>query len=141
MAFKIFRMATMNTDPKKISNLSKIVLFVCAGLLTYSIFVPLWRIDLDAPQYPEGLRLLIYPNRLGGNVEIITVLNHYIGMRELHSDVFVDFTVLPYIVGAFALACLVMGLRGRKRGLYVLLAAFVVFGVVAMVDFYKWEYE
>ena len=79
------------------------LLIVAAILLGISIFVPLWHIDLDAPQYPEGLRLLIYPNKLAGDVEIINGLNHYIGMQTLHAENFVEFTVLPYIIVFFAL--------------------------------------
>lgn len=131
----------MNTNTKKLGGLSRLLLILCCGMLVYALFVPLWLIDLDAPQYPEGLRLLIYPHKLGGNVEIINGLNHYIGMRELHSDDFPEFTILPYVIGAFALASLAVALIGRKKGLYILLTCFVLFGIVAMVDFYKWEYE
>jgi copper chaperone NosL len=77
-------------------------------VLVISIFVPIWRIDLDAPQYPEGLAMLIYSNALGGDVEIINGLNHYIGMQTLHAENFIEFTVLPYIIGAFALLCLLV---------------------------------
>jgi copper chaperone NosL len=115
---------------------------VIAGvLLTVSIFVPIWRIDLDAPQYPEGLRLFIYSYKLGGNVDIINGLNHYIGMKTLHAEEFVEFTVLPYIIGLFAVASIVAGIAGRARLLYGVFALFVVFGVAAMVDFWRWEYD
>lgn len=42
-------------------------MIVLSGIaLIVVLFVPLWMIDLDAPQYPEGLRMKIYPNKLGG---------------------------------------------------------------------------
>ena len=37
----------------EISTISKITLLITGISLVVSIFVPLWRIDLDAPQYPE----------------------------------------------------------------------------------------
>lgn len=126
---------------KKLKGSTRVLLVLCGAMLLYSIFVPLWRIELDAPQYPEGLELLIYPNTLGGNVNIINGLNHYIGMREIHEQDFTEFRVLPYIIGAFAAACVLVALLGRKKLLYVLLGSFVAFGIVAMIDFYKWEYE
>lgn len=120
---------------------TKILLFISALCLSISIFVPIWRIELDAPQYPEGLNLLIYADKLGGNVEIINGLNHYIGMRTLHADDFVEFTVLPYIIGFFALLNLLVLLSANKKFLNVLFILFVAFGVLAMVDFWRWEYD
>jgi copper chaperone NosL len=38
------------------------------------LFMPFWRIELDAPQYPEGLLLQIYTGKLGGDVDIINGL-------------------------------------------------------------------
>ncbi len=131
----------MNNSPKKLKSSSRVLLVVCFLALVISIFVPLWRIELDAPQYPEGLELLIYPDKLGGNVDIINGLNHYIGMRTLHSEEFVEFTVLPYIIGAFALFSLFTAIAGSRKMLYTLLVAFVLFGIIAMVDFYRWEYD
>ncbi len=131
----------MATNSKKISGLSRTLLILAAILLAASIFVPLWYIDLDAPQYPEGLRLLIYPNKLAGDVEIINGLNHYIGMQTLHEENFIEFTVLPYIIGFFAFLALLAALIGNKKFLYFLLVLFIIFGIVAMYDFWKWEYD
>jgi len=105
------------------------------------IFLPIWRIELDAPQYPEGLVMLIYSYKLGGQVEIINGLNHYIGMKTLHSEQFIEFTVLPYIIGAFALAFLIVGWLARRKPMNILFIAFLLFGIVAMVDFWMWEYD
>ena len=48
----------------KITGFTRIMLFICGLALVLVLFTPLWRIDLMAPQYPEGLTLLIYANRL-----------------------------------------------------------------------------
>lgn len=125
----------------KIGIISRVLLAVCAVALAAVLFVPLWKIDLIAPQYPEGLSLLIYPNKLGGNVDIINGLNHYIGMKTLHTSDFVEFTILPWLIGLFALLFLAAAIAGRKKLLYAVFALFLVFGIVAMVDFYKWEYN
>ena len=125
----------------KISTLSRLLLGIAAALLIVCLFVPLWHIDLDAPQYPEGLRLLIWPGKIAGDVDIINGLNHYIGMKTLHSKDFIEFTILPYIISAYALFFIIAALRGRKGGLYSAFIAFVLFGVIAMVDFWKWEYN
>jgi len=60
------------------------VIFMCARvLLLVSIFLPYWHMELDAPQYPNGLYLTAYVNHLTGDVKEINGLNHYIGMRPL----------------------------------------------------------
>lgn len=126
---------------KEISIQSKWLLVISAFFLAISIFIPIWRIELDAPQYPEGLGLQIYSYKLGGDVAIINGLNHYIGMQTLHEENFIEFTLLPYIIGFFALLMLVAGLKGGKKFLYSTFFAFVAFGIIAMIDFWRWEYN
>lgn len=104
-------------------------------------FLPIWRIELSAPQYPEGLVMLIYNNALGGNVDIINGLNHYIGMQTLHADNFIEFTILPYIISFFVGFAFIAALIGKRRLLNFLFISFVIFGVIAMIDFWRWEYN
>lgn len=114
---------------------------IAAVLLIPTIFLPLWRIDLIAPQYPEGLFLLIYASKLGGNVEIVNGLNHYIGMRELHADDFKEFTVLPYVLGGFSLLGFITFFAKKRNLFYIFSVLFILFCLLAMVDFYIWEYD
>lgn len=120
---------------------SKLLLVLAAILLVASTFVAIWRIELEAPQYPEGLVLLIFANKLGGNVDIINGLNHYIGMATLHSENFIEFTILPYIIVGFALFSLSVALVSKRVLLYTLFIVFVSFGVLSMIDFYRWNYN
>ena len=126
---------------KTLTKTSRILIAVCGLLLVAVLFVPLWQIEMDAPQYPEGLALKMYPHKLGGNVEIINGLNHYIGMKTLHAENFIEFTVLPYIIGFFALFCFVVALQKKRLWLTILTSAFILFGIVSMVDFYRWLYN
>ena len=119
----------------------RLLLIFCGLALVVVLFVPLWRIELDAPQYPEGLKLLIFPDKLAGNVDIINGLNHYIGMKTLHTADFFEFTILPYIIGFFALFFVVTGIVARRKLLYLLFVLFVSFGILAMYDFWRWEYN
>ena len=86
----------------RLKTATRIILFLCGLSLIAVLYVPMWSIELNAPQYPEGLSLAIYANRLGGNVDIINGLNHYIGMKTLHEKDFVEFSVLPYFILFFA---------------------------------------
>ena len=102
----------------KTNKISKAIgfLLILSGILLFAVlFVPMWRIDLDAPQYTEGLRLLIYPDKLGGNVDIINGLNHYIGMKTMHTEDFIEFKVLPYIISFFALLFIATGITRKRK--------------------------
>ncbi|MBP7184847.1 MAG: hypothetical protein KBA06_05020, partial [Saprospiraceae bacterium] len=114
---------------EKIKVSHKILLLLASIFILISIFLPIWRIDLDAPQYPEGLRLLIFANHLGGDVEIINGLNHYIGMKTLHANEFIEFTVLPYLLGFFALLPLIVIFVNKTKYVLWLLLLFIAFGV------------
>lgn len=117
-------------------------LLIIGGLALLSVIaLPIWRIELDAAQYPEGLELLIYSYKLDGQVEIINGLNHYIGMKTLHAEDFIEFTVLPYLIGIYGLFFIIVGLLARRKLVYILFGAFLLFGIVAMADFWQWLYN
>lgn len=63
--------------------LPNILLGTAAVLLLMSMFLPYWKMTLMAPQYPGGLSVEVYVNRMTGDVSEIDGLNHYIGMRPL----------------------------------------------------------
>lgn len=134
-------MKDIKLHPKIISSLTRAITFICGILLIVVLFVPLWKITLDAPQYPEGLVMKMYPNRLSGDVEIINGLNHYIGMKTLHTDDFKEFAILPYLISFFALFCIVTAIFRKKIMFTVLTISFAIFGIVSMVDFWQWEYD
>jgi hypothetical protein len=83
------------------------LLFAAAALLLIvSIFWPYWRLTLHAPQYPKGLTVQAYLNRLEGDVGEIDGLNHYIGMRPLNEAA--QFEREVSIIGVSALALLIL---------------------------------
>ena len=125
----------------KITTFGRVVLFVCGLGLLVVLFTPVWRIDLQAPQYPEGLKLFIHANKLAGNVDIINGLNHYIGMKTLHTNDFIEFKVLPGIIVFFSLLFIIAGIVAKRKWMNILCILFVAFGVLAMVDFWRWEYD
>lgn len=125
----------------RLTIMVRTLMILCAAALALVLFVPMWRIELSAPQYPEGLTLLIYSNKLGGNVDIVNGLNHYIGMKTLHAADFMEFTLLPYFVLFFALLALVVAIIGRPKLLFFFFILFVLFAILSMVDFWRWEYN
>ena len=129
------------TTNSQLPTLPRVILFISGLALLVVLFTPIWRIDLMAPQYPEGLNLLIYANKLAGNVDIINGLNHYIGMKVLNADDFVEFKVLPGIIVFFSVLFILVAFVGKRKWMNILCILFVAFGVLAMVDFWRWEYD
>lgn len=119
----------------------RITLFLCGIVLIFVLFNPIWRIELSAPQYPEGLMININANGLGGDVAIINGLNHYIGMKTLHNEDFVEFKILPYVISFFSLFFVLVAILGKRKLMYLLFFSFLLFGTIAMIDFWKWEYN
>lgn len=126
---------------QKLSVTSRILVAFASGALIVVFFLPAWRIDLFAPQYPEGLTMNIWINGLSGDVEIINGLNHYIGMKHITVDMFPEFKFLPYVVGFFMLLGMVVSITGRRKFLLAYLGLTVAGGALAMYDFYKWGYN
>jgi hypothetical protein len=88
--------------------LTPTLLFVtAAALLLISIFLPYWQLTLNAPQYPQGLDVIAYLNRLDGDVGEIDGLNHYIGMRPLNEAA--QFERSISIIAVVALVLLILG--------------------------------
>ena len=125
----------------KISLLSKVLLLIISALFVGSIFVPMWQIELNAPQYPEGLVLKLHANKIGGDVEIINGLNHYIGMATLHTENFIEFKILPYVFTGFGLISLLLIFIAKRKAVLVFFLSYVLFVVLAGIDFYRWNYE
>jgi copper chaperone NosL len=122
-------------------KMSRIIIGLGALLLAVLYFVPFWSIYLIAPQYPEGLSMQIWLNKLSGDVEIINGLNHYIGMKHINAEMFPELDYLVYIVALFILLGLVIAIRPVRKFLFFYILLFVAGGIIALIDFYKWGYD
>jgi copper chaperone NosL len=124
---------------------SKILIVIASLLLLLTFLFPLWRIDLQAPQYPEGLGLNIWINQITGlnenDVDRINGLNHYIGMKAITPDDIPELQYMPYIIVFMVLFGLTIAFTGKRKLLYVWLGLFVVFAIIGLYDFYMWGYD
>jgi hypothetical protein len=116
------------------------LLMAAVLLLVPTYLLPLWKMTMYAPQYPEGLRMEIYSYKLeGGNggqdVREINILNHYIGMRELTASEFTEFKWIPFVVGALALLFLRATVLGKTGTLIDLFVLYVYFGLFSLWSF------
>ncbi|GED17928.1 hypothetical protein [Aneurinibacillus migulanus] len=123
---------------KGLSTVSGICLAVAAVLQGISILLPWWGMKFIAPQYPEGLDIVVYPYKLEGRIDIINGLNHYIGMKEFSAATFHELDYLPYVIGAMAILTLIAAIVRKKGILYVLIGLFVIGGTLGIYDMLHW---
>ena len=122
---------------------------VLAGIvaLAAGALLPLWRIELVAPQYQEGLTLEMYSHKIaagngGQDLAEINTLNHYIGMKPIVEADFAEMTWMPFVIGVFVLLSLRAVVMGRIGNLVDLAVMFSYFGAFSLATFaYRlWSY-
>jgi hypothetical protein len=122
---------------------SRGLVFIGALLLLPTFFFPLWNMTLYSNQFPEGLVLKIYAQKLEGgkspnrdDLKEINALNHYIGMRELKEDDFTEFKWIPFVIGGVMLLALRAVVLGKMSKLVDLFVLFTYFGLFSLWSFY-----
>jgi hypothetical protein len=124
----------INLNVKKLSIVSSLLISLSAVLIVLSLFFPWWQMIFYAPQYPEGLNIIVYPNKLAGQIDIVNGLNHYIGMDNFSEANFPELGYLKYLVGGLAAITLVTALLRKKAVLYGLISVFVALGLLGVYD-------
>lgn len=125
----------------KLSKLSRFVIAITSLFIIAVYFVPVWRIDLFAPQYPEGLVMKIWLTRLSGDVDVINGLNHYIGMGKIEEKMFPEFSFLTYAVAAYIMMALFTAFSGSRKLLYGYFGLTMVIAMLVLYDLYRWGYQ
>lgn len=125
----------------KLKVLTRVIVTVCALAMLPSNFMSVWQIQLEAPQYPEGLKMEIWSHKIAGDIDKINGLNHYIGMAQIRQENFPEFKVMPWLIWAFVLLGLLTAVIGKRFMLWLYTLLLVVSGAWGLYDFWKWEYE
>ncbi len=129
-----------------ISPRARLAVLGAGVFLILAPFFPLWQITMFAGQFPEGLRLSIYAHQLvGGNggadLQGINILNHYIGMREIHAADFVEMKFIPFALGMFFLLGLRTAVFARVGQVVDLTALFGYFAAFSFGAFWYRMYS
>ncbi len=112
-------------------------LIAASILLLASIFLPYWKMTLLAPQYPGGLSVVAYLNRLTGDVREIDGLNHYIGMRPLEEAAQLERSLSIFAVTVISLLVLGAIFVHNQNAAYLSLPA-MLFPLIFLGDMYLW---
>jgi copper chaperone NosL len=108
-----------------------------ALLLMTSLLLPYWVLRLDAPQFPEGLTITAYVNRLAGDVVEIEGLNHYVGLGSFDDGAVFERSIA--IIAIVMLAGLLLAaLYIHTRWVLVLTLPALLFPLIFMADLQYW---
>lgn len=124
-----------------ISPWGRRLVFLAALFLIPVLFapaLPVWRMRLWAPQYPEGLTLTIYSNTIRGDLDKINTLNHYVGMHAITPQDFKEFAYMPLALTLFGIMALMAALANRRDVALLGWLAFTLFAVVMFKDYADW---
>ena len=114
-------------------------------ILVLVYFFPIWHIGLEAPQYPEGIGMYIWLDKITGqnphDLANINNLNHYIGMKKIVPDAIPELKIMPYVIGFIILFGIFVYFMNRKWLFWIWIILFVSVLFVGLYDFYLWEYD
>lgn len=110
-------------------------------LLVVSSFLPYWVLRLKAPQFPDGLQVRAYINRLVGDVQELEGLNHYVGLRSFEDAAVFERSIAVIAIIVIALL-VVAALRVHNRWVAVLVLPALLFPIAFIADlqFWLWTY-
>jgi len=119
---------------------------IASALILLGAFLfPIWNINLEAPQYPEGIGLRIWVNQVTGEKEFdlknINGLNHYIGMKPIVPDAIPELKYMPYILIFLSLTGILIAFLKKRKMLLVWIVFVLVVMSIGLYDFYMWGYD
>ncbi len=122
------------------------IMMIVAVVLMGSLFIwPMWKITLKAPQYPDGVTMHIYINKIGGKtpgtLQNVNILNHYIGMKPIHPDSIPELKLMPPIVIFFMIYGIVTVFVNRRWLYWTWALSLTIMLALGLYDFYLWEYD
>jgi hypothetical protein len=126
---------------------SRLLLLAAAVTIGASLFFPLWKMHLVAPQYSDGLDLYIFPYKIQGgglngqHLNEINNLNHYIGMKPLQAADFMEMRWMPFVFGLIILMTLRSVVFGEMSNVVDLFAVYSYFGLFSIGSFWYRLYE
>ena len=118
-------------------KIAKVLILFAMVATIVSIFFPYWRLKISAPQYPKGLKVVVYLNRNEGDVGEIDNLNHYIGMRPLVEAAKIERQLAMFGVGILLFCLVLASVFSNKKSAFLLVPG-IFFPLFFVGDLYYW---
>jgi len=119
---------------------------IAASLIPLVLFLaPMWYITLTAPQYPDGITMYIWVNKITGDtpatLQNINILNHYVGMKYIEPDSIPELKYFPYVTIGVVITGLLCAFSGKRYLVITWAVAFIILAGLGIYDFYLWLYD
>ncbi len=123
---------------------SNIVMLI-ASILPLGLFLfPLWKITLEAPQYPIPLGMYIHINDFSDvhphDIKNINLMNHYVGMKYI-PEAIPEFKIFPLAIIITSVLGLLLAFKGNYKWFLAWFILMIVMGAAGIYDFYLWEHN
>ena len=119
------------------NKISKILLGIASLSIIVSIFFPYWHLHLQAPQYPKGLDMYLYVNKLMGDVREIDILNHYIGMKTLDQGAIFERSISLYAI-SLMLFSTVLAIFINNKWAFLFTLPILIYPIIFLLDLFYW---
>lgn len=121
------------------------VIMIIAAILPLALFIfPLWKITLEAPQYPTPLGMYIHINDFADanphDIKNINLMNHYVGMKYIPESI-PEFKIFPLGIIITSIIGLIIGLKGNFKWFLGWFILMVLLSAAGLYDFYLWEHD
>ncbi len=115
---------------------------IAAALLVTAFFLPLWKMTLLAPQYPDDIHLTAYGTDMTGDLQEINSLNHYAGVKPIEPENVRELDLFPFLLFGFVAVILVAAFLQRRslRWAVVTVAWGFPIGFLADLQYWLWNY-
>ena len=121
------------------------IIMIIAAMLPLALFIfPLWKITLEAPQYPTPLGMYIHINDFADvnphDIKNINIMNHYVGMKYI-PEAIPEFKIFPIGIIITSVLGLIIGIFGNYKWFLGWLILMCVLSAAGLYDFYIWEHD
>ena len=123
----------------------RILMIVGSLMVIGFLYLPIWNITLEAPQYPIPLGMDIYITEFVGandefDIKNINLMNHYVGMQYI-PDTIPEFAYFPIVIWIMVGLGVLFGVLGKYKLYLTWVVIMGILGLLGMYDFYLWEYD
>ncbi|MBI2932395.1 MAG: nitrous oxide reductase family maturation protein NosD [Planctomycetes bacterium] len=108
------------------------------ALFAASYTQPLWVTRFVAPQYPYGLHLEVYLDRVTGDTGEVNILNHYVGMRPVEQMATFERSIAFALLVIVCVSAVVAAAFRRTFWQVLFILPLVLFPLGMLIDLYAW---
>lgn len=132
---------TLRQQRPESSILSRVIIAVLViGCMFAAWKLPLWNMKLTAPMYPNGLHMIAYGDKFGGDLYELNIVNHYVGMKHIKPEDISEMALFPVGLVIVSLLGIVPIFRPKLHKLCGWLALLFPIVILGFIQYYLYEF-